>query len=376
MKESISKLPRQLSIGLIFPILFLNGWLLLLLVQMLQPLPSILITATLIAFLLDYPIRFLQQRGVNRGIAVAVVILLFLMILGTIGLFVVPIILQQANELLTRLPDWLKSGQQQLQSLEDWAITQQLPIDLSSTYSQIIDRLTSVLRSLTSQVFSLIFNTIGSIVNVFLTLVFSFFLVWRGEKLWNGILSWFPEQWNRLIRQSLPYNFERFIAGQVILAVIISIAQTTAQLILGVPLAQLFGFGIGAASLIPFGGTTSIVIVSLLLALNNFWLGVKVLVVAIVINQIVENVLGPRIVGELTGLNPVWMLISLDIGVKTGGVLGLLVAVPIASFIKVTFDTIRSSTLTIQVVPSTAEIPPTPEVNDQSNYSASKSEVS
>ncbi|GAB4192773.1 MAG: AI-2E family transporter [Coleofasciculaceae cyanobacterium] len=376
MKESISKLPRQLSIGLIFPILFLNGWLLLLLVQMLQPLPSILITATLIAFLLDYPIRFLQQRGVNRGIAVAVVILLFLMILGTIGLFVVPIILQQANELLTRLPDWLKSGQQQLQSLEDWAITQQLPIDLSSTYSQIIDRLTSVLRSLTSQVFSLIFNTIGSIVNVFLTLVFSFFLVWRGEKLWNGILSWFPEQWNRLIRQSLPYNFERFIAGQVILAVIISIAQTTAQLILGVPLAQLFGFGIGAASLIPFGGTTSIVIVSLLLALNNFWLGVKVLVVAIVINQIVENVLGPRIVGELTGLNPVWMLISLDIGVKTGGVLGLLVAVPIASFIKVTFDTIRSSTLTIQVVPSTAEIPVTPEVNDQSKYSASKSEVS
>jgi predicted PurR-regulated permease PerM len=375
MKESISKLPRQLSIGLIFPILFLNGWLLLLLVQMLQPLPSILITATLIAFLLDYPIRFLQQRGVNRGIAVAVVILLFLMILGTIGLFVVPIILQQANELLTRLPDWLKSGQQQLQSLEDWAITQQLPIDLSSTYSQIIDRLTSVLRSLTSQVFSLIFNTIGSIVNVFLTLVFSFFLVWRGEKLWNGILSWFPEQWNRLIRQSLPYNFERFIAGQVILAVIISIAQTTAQLILGVPLAQLFGFGIGAASLIPFGGTTSIVIVSLLLALNNFWLGVKVLVVAIVINQIVENVLGPRIVGELTGLNPVWMLISLDIGVKTGGVLGLLVAVPIASFIKVTFDTIRSSTLTIQVVSSTAEIPPNPEVNDQSKYSASKSEI-
>jgi predicted PurR-regulated permease PerM len=372
MKESISKLPRQLSIGLIFPILFLNGWLLLLLVQMLQPLPSILITATLIAFLLDYPIRFLHERGVNRGIAMAVVVLLFLMILVTLGLFLVPIIWQQANELLTRLPDWLKSGQQQLQSLETWAIAQQLPIDLSGTYSQIIERITSLLRSLTSQVFSLIFNTIGSIVNVFLTLVFSFFLVWRGERLWNGILSWFPDQWNQLIRQALPYNFERFIAGQVILAVIISIAQTTAQLILGVPLAQLFGFGIGAASLIPFGGTTTIVIVSLLLALNNFWLGVKVLVIAIVINQIVENVLGPRIVGELTGLNPVWMLISLDIGVKTGGVLGLLVAVPIASFIKVTFDTIRSSTLTIQIVPSTAEIPPTPQENDPSPYSARK----
>jgi predicted PurR-regulated permease PerM len=304
---------------------------------------------------------------------VGVVLLLFLLILATLGLFLGPIILRQANELLIRLPDWLKSGQQQLQSLENWAEAQQLPIDLSNTYSQLIERLTSILRSLTSQIIGLIFNTIGSIVNVFLTLVFSIFLVLRGESLWNGILSWFPNQWDRQIRESLPNNFERFIAGQVILATIIGIAQTTSLLILRVPLAQLFGFGIGAASLIPFGGTTAILTVSLLLALNNFWLGVKVLVVAIMINQVCENVLGPRILGELTGLNPVWMLISLDLGVRIGGVLGLLVAVPIASFIKVTFDTIRASRFTIEVVSSTAEIAPTPEENRQPKTPASTS---
>lgn len=376
MKESINKLPHQFSIGLIFPMIFLNGWLLILLVQQLQPLPTILITAILIAFLLDYPIRFLHQQGVKRGVAVGIVLLLFLLILATLGLFLGPIILRQANELLIRLPDWLKSGQQQLQSLENWAEAQQLPIDLSNTYSQLIERLTSILRSLTSQIIGLIFNTIGSIVNVFLTLVFSIFLVLRGESLWNGILSWFPHQWDRQIRESLPNNFERFIAGQVILATIIGIAQTTSLLILRVPLAQLFGFGIGAASLIPFGGTTAIITVSLLLALNNFWLGVKVLVVAIMINQVCENVLGPRILGELTGLNPVWMLISLDLGVRIGGVLGLLVAVPIASFIKVTFDTIRASRFTIEMVSSTAEVSSTPQENSQPKTSASASEVS
>lgn len=376
MIESLSKLPRQFGIGLIFPIIFLNGWLLILLLQLLQPLPSLLITATLIAFLLDYPIRFLQQRGVNRGIAVGVVLLLFLMILVTLGLFLVPIIFQQANELLTRLPDWLKSGQEQLQSLENWASVQQFPVDLSSTYSQIFERLNSILRSLASQLIGLIFNTIGSIVNVFLTLVFTIFLVLRGERLWSGILSWFPEQWNHLIRQSLPYNFERFIAGQVILATIIGVSQTTAQTSLGVPLPQLFGFGIGAASLIPFGGTTTIIIVSSLIALNNFWLGAKVLVVAIVINQIIESVLGPRIVGELTGLNPVWMLISLDIGVKVGGILGLLVAVPIASFIKVTFDTIRSSRMNIKLVTKSTEIVHNSDENDPTEISKTVSEVS
>lgn len=360
--ESINKLPRQFSIGLMFPIIFLNCWLLLLLARLLQPLPSILITATLIAFLLDYPIRFLEQQRINRGIAAGAVILLFFMILSALGLFLGPIILQQTNELLTRLPEWLKSGQKQLQSLETWAIAQQLPIDLSSTYNQLIQRLTIGLRSFTSQLLGLIFNTIGSIVNVFLTLVFSIFLVLRGESLWNGILSWFPDPWNRQIRQSLPYNFERFIAGQVILAAIISIAQTTAQLIMGVPLAQLFGFGIGAATLIPFGGTVTIIVVSLLLSLSNFWLGLKVLLVAIIINQVCENVLGPRIVGELTGLNPVWMLISLDIGIKAGGVLGLLIAVPIASFIKATFDTIRTSTATTQTILTAAEVSQNSEV--------------
>ncbi|HEY9725367.1 MAG TPA: AI-2E family transporter [Chroococcales cyanobacterium] len=359
--ESLNKLPRQFSIGLTFPLIFLNGWLLILLARQLQPLLSILITATLIAFLLDYPIRFLHERGVYRGLAVGIVFLLFLAILSTVGLFLGPIILRQANELLIRLPDWLKSGQQQLHSLENWAVAQQLPLDLSSTYNQLIERLTSVLRSLTSQLIGLIFNTIGSIVNVFLTLVFSVFLVLRGESLWNGILSWFPNQWNRQIRESLPYNFERFIAGQAILATIIGIAQTVAQLILGVPLAQLFGFGIGAASLIPFGGTTTILVVSLLLSLTNFWLGLKVLVVAIIINQICENVLGPRILGELTGLNPVWMLISLDVGVRVGGVLGLLIAVPIASFIKATFDTIRAATSNPPTTLAITEIPPKPE---------------
>lgn len=342
MFESIRKLPRIYSLGLLFPIVFLNGWLLLVLAQELQPLLSILITATLLAFLLDYPIRFLMQRRVSRGIAIGLVLLLFLLLIVVLALFLIPLILRQANELLIRLPEWIKSGQQQLISLEDWAIAQQLPIDLSTTLNQIVARLTSGLRSLTSQAFGIVFGAIGSVVNVFLTLVFTIFLVLRGESLWAGLLGWFPAQWNMLIRQSLPQNFERYIAGQVTMATIVSIVQTTALVILRIPLPQLFGIGIGVATLIPFGGTVTIVAISLLLALQNFWLGVKVLLVAASINWAIENILAPRIVGELTGLNPVWMLISLDLGLKLGGVLGLVIAVPIASFTKATFDTIRS----------------------------------
>ncbi|OCR02146.1 AI-2E family transporter [Oscillatoriales cyanobacterium USR001] len=370
MFESFKQIPRQLILGLTFPLIFLNGWLLLLLAKELQPLVSILITATLIAFLLDYPIRFLQDRGLKRSLAGAFVLLLFLLLLATLLLFLVPVIWQQANELIIRLPEWLKSGQQQLEALQTWATEQQFPLIISTYLNQLIQKLTSLLRSLTGQLISLLLSAISSIVNIFLTLVFSIFLVLRGDRLWNGILSWFPPQWSNQVRQSLPRNFERYIAGQVTMASILALAQITNLTILHIPLAQLFGFAIGAASLIPFGGTITIIIVSLLLALENFWLGVKVLIVAVIVNQVIENVLAPRIVGELTGLNPVWMLISLDIGVKLGGALGLVVAVPIASFIKVSFDAIRSSNnqkpialVGVETLSSQEEKPPSTELS-------------
>lgn len=357
MFQSITtKLPSWFGLGFVFPLLFLNGWLLLLLVDRLEPLVSILITATLIAFLLDYPIRFLEEQlGTQRGLAVGLVFLLFVVLLSVLVLFLGPIILQQANELLTKLPDWIESGKGQLQDLESWAAAQQLPIDLGSSIAQQVERLTSTLRSVTRQLVNLIFSTIGSIANVFLTIVFAIFLVLRGQSLWNGVLGWLPTSWNEQVREYLPDNFERYIVGQVTIAALLATVQTITLFILGVPLALLFGFAIGAASLVPFGGTLGVLTVSLLMSLQSVGLGVKVLIVSLIVLQINDNVVGPRIVGEMTGLNPVWTLISILIGFKLKGTLGVFIAVPLASFIKGTFDRIRIA----KSIPAVLSLPET-----------------
>lgn len=352
----VSKLPRWFSLGLVFPLLFLNGWLLLRLIDQLEPLVSILISATLIAFLLDYPIRFLEeQAGIRRGTAVGLVFLLFVVVLIILLLFLGPVILRQASELLTRLPDWIDSGQRQLQDLENWAVVQQLPFDLRASIDQFSAQLTTTLRSVTRQLVSLIFSTIDSIANVFLTIVFAIFLVIRGQSLWSGVLGWLPVSWNEQVREYLPDNFERYIVGQVTLATILGTVQTITLFILGVPFAILFGFAIGAASLIPLGGILGILVVSLLVGLQSVGLGIKVLIVTLIVGQINENLLAPRIVGELTGLNPVWTLISVLVGFKLKGTLGVFIAVPLASFIKGTFDRIRKA----QAIPAVLAIPET-----------------
>jgi predicted PurR-regulated permease PerM len=75
---------------------------------------------------------------------------------------------------------------------------------------------------------------------------------------------------------------------------------------------------------------------------QDFWLGLKVLTLTIIVGQINDNVIAPRLMGGMIGLNPVWIILSLFIGGKVAGILGLLIAVPMASVIKSVTDIVRS----------------------------------
>jgi predicted PurR-regulated permease PerM len=341
--HSVNKLPRWISLGLAFPIAILNGWLLLQVVQYFQPLVNVIAAAILLAFVLDYPIQFLQRQGVKRNLATGGVLLLTLVILVGLGITLVPLILQQLNELANILPSWVDSGTLQLQAFQDWALQQQhLPINLSALVTQVLEQVSNQLQSFTGRILGFAVDTIGTVVNVLLTVVLTIYLVLNGNRLWDGIFQWFPLNIQTKVRQLLQEDFHNYFIGQAILGAVLGVTVTLAFLALQVPLALLFGIGIGLFSLFPFGTGVGIAIVSSLVALQNFWLGVEVLGVAVAIDQVNSNFVSPRILGDLTGLNPVWVVISLLLGAKLGGVLGLLIAIPIASFIKDIADSWRA----------------------------------
>jgi predicted PurR-regulated permease PerM len=346
------RLPRWLNWGLTFPILFLNAWLLLLLYQYLQPITNILLTASLSAFLLDYPIGFLEKRGMKRGWAISLVILSALVLLIVITLVLGPIVLRQLIEFANRLPVWLEEGRKQLEAIDEQTILQYLPIDLSGLTAQLTNQLSITLKSLTSRAISLTLDTINSTLNLLITVVLTILLVINGKRLWDGILSWLPQDWSTRIQASLQQSFQGYFAGQAIISLILSVALSVTFELLQVPFGLLFGLGIGIASIIPFGGTLSIALVSGLLAFQNIWLAVKVLVAALILGQINENIVAPRLLGGITGLNPAVVVVSLLVGVKIGGFLGLLLAVPIASCIKRIAETIRNGNSVLEDVPS------------------------
>jgi len=340
--QTTNKLPRWLNLGLAFPVIILNGWLLIQLIQYFQPLVSVVSAAILLAFVLNYPIQFLQKRGLPRNLSIVGVLLLSVIILGAVVVILVPLILEQLNELANILPTWIDSGTQQLTALQNWAATQQLPVNLGGLVTQLLEKLSSQFQSFTGKILGFAFDTIGVLVNVLLAVVLTVYLVFNGNILWDGIYQWLPPNIRTKVRELLREDFHNYFIGQATLGAVLAVTLTLVFWWLQVPLALLFSIGIGFFSIFPFGTGIGIGIVSLLVALQNFWLGVEVLGVAVAIDQINSNFVAPRILGNLTGLNPVWVVISLLIGAKLGGVLGLLIAIPIASFIKDIADSWRA----------------------------------
>jgi predicted PurR-regulated permease PerM len=341
MLESIKALPSWLRLWLIFPLAFLNGWLLLQLLGYLSPFVGIFAAAAIFAFLLDLPIQFLEKRGIPRGWAIAIVILTALLILTGGSLTIGPLVLSQLSTLIASLPQLLESSQQQLQNLREYAIAQNLPIDLTNLLNQAINQLAGVFQLASNRLLVIVTETISSVVNVLFFIVLTIFMVVGGEQAWDGIFSWLPHPWNETLQSSIQTTFRRYFGIQVILAGILSIAQTLGLLVLGVPYAVLFGVTIGAATLIPYGGILATLLVGGIVGLQDFGKGIEVLITAIVIGQINDILISPRLMGETIGLNPIWLIAALFLGGKVGGVLGLVIAVPISSVIKSTADRLR-----------------------------------
>ncbi|MBN3910345.1 MAG: AI-2E family transporter [Nostoc sp. NMS1] len=334
MNLSLNQLVKWLIFTLLFPLIFLNGWLAFLLVKNFQPVVTILVLATLLAFVLNYPVAILQKRGVKRGYAVSLVFISALIIIVALGITLVPIVLEQSHEMVKILPQWIDSSEEKLQVLNDWFFRHKLNVNLSQLLTQFTDQLPNELEFITDKLLSIIVDTIDSVSDALIIVVLTFYLLLDGPIIWEWTFKKLPGNFAQQVKQSIQQNFQNYLIGQGTLALLMGVSETLMFLAFQVQFALLFGLGVGLLSLIPFGDVVSLVVITLILATHDFWLAVKVLAVAFVIDQLIDQAIAPRLLGRFTGLRPIWVLIALLVGTNVGGVLGLLIAVPIAGFIK------------------------------------------
>ncbi|QMS87169.1 AI-2E family transporter [Nostoc edaphicum CCNP1411] len=334
MNFSLNQLLRWLIFTLLFPLAFLNGWLVFLLVKNFQPVVTILVLATLLAFVLNYPVSIIQKRGLKRGYAVALVFISALIIIVALGITLLPIILEQFNEMVKVFPQWIDSSEEKLQIVNEWFFRHRINVNLSQLLVQINDQLPNELEFISDKLLSIIIDTIDSVSEALIIVVLTFYLLLDGPRIWEGIFKKLPGSLAQQVSQSIQQNFQNYLIGQGTLALLMGVSITLLFLGFQVQFALLFGLGVGLLSLIPFGDVVSLVVITFIIATHNFWLAVKVFAVAVVIDQLIDQAIAPRLLGKFTGIRPIWVLIALLVGTNVGGVLGLVIAVPVAGFLK------------------------------------------
>lgn len=333
--------PLWLRNTLLFPLVFLNIWLLTISIDYVQPLLSIVLVSIILAIVLDFPIKFLQGQGMPRSLSLTLVLLLGFGLVALLGLLIVPALIQQVREFIDLLPQWVASADALFQWFDNSPLAPQLSqygLNLDQIEAQALQQVTRVLRTLGSSLLAVLAGSFSGGLTVFFVVILTIFLLTSGATAWNGIISWFSPWWQERLQSRIPTKLKQFIGGQVVIALSFSVILSAIFTSLQVPLGLLFGFLIGMASLFPFMGAVSQTAVSLFLMLQDLSTGMEVFAIAFVLGQILDNAIVPKVMGGIVGINPIWVIVAVFMGAKLGGLVGILIAVPVASIIKDVVD--------------------------------------
>ena len=183
---------------------------------------------------------------------------------------------------------------------------------------------------------SIVDIVVGIIISIYLMKDKQFFLgLWR--KFLNLTLS---ERHVAVVSDTLGAIdgvFSKFIRGALLDALIIALLSSIGLSIMGLQGAVFIGIFAGIANVIPYFGPVIGMIPAFLMGLctDGFWSGALAVIILLVIQQIDCNLIYPKIVGTSTGLHPLMVLLAVSVFGYFGGILGMLLAVPIAGVIQV-----------------------------------------
>jgi len=274
-------------------------------------------------------VRFLFHRTIRRGTAIAIVYFPFVLLVLLIAIVVVPQLVSETRSLGAQLPALIE--QNILTPLERF-----LPVAAIRTY------LHDGIHVPASNVFGVVRVTATVIASFVAVLFMIVYMLVDAERLRNLFLLLFrPEV--RAERQRVLTRIARrlssWLSGQLILSAMMGIAIFVALLLLRIPyalpLAILAMMGEMVPVLGPIVATTPALAIAILHSRWQFW---SVLILAIVLQKVENFVVAPRVMSRKVRISPLAVFIAFMIGGTLLGVIGALLAVPVAAIIQVAFD--------------------------------------
>ena len=342
-----------------------------------------------IAFVFNVPMRAIERQldgirkpGLRRILAILLTLGALILVLAFVVELLIPQIQATVESLAESIPQFVKRQAANLMAwlaehpeLQEWVVanTELENIDWTSVLQKAGSIVGDSMSTIVDGAFSAIGSVTGAIVNAGISIVFAIYCLSRKEILARQgrrlLYSLLPEHFtDEVIRIMRLTNstFSNFISGQCLEACILGCLFAVTMLILKMPYIPLVSVVIAVTALVPVvGAFVGCVLGAFFILVDNPLQAVTFVIMFLILQQLENNLIYPRVVGTSIGLPGMWVLVAVTIGGEIMGVGGMLVMIPLASVLYTLLREFTDKRLAEREIPAEKLMDQPPEIKSR-----------
>jgi predicted PurR-regulated permease PerM len=333
----------------------------------------ILIISLIGSYLFISAVDFLDRYLRNRVLAIAIVYLVIIAAGALAGFILIPAIVYQVTSLVSsiidRLPELLQSLNEALMPLQRRFHERMMDI-------KIIDILTNFVAqvpkpdpaALISRVTDVALTTMTWSMYVVSISVITFYFLLDGYRIKESIIRVFPTPWQAMARQvaaDVDHSLQAFFKGQIVLGAGFGATMLVVYVICQVPYALLLGVFLGICEILPvigppigfFPAVVAVAVQGSGLPGNKLVQILLLTAIFAILQQVKDSIVAPKYMGNVIGMHPVMIVVAIMVGARVDGVLGIILALPVACVIAALVGRLHDKHGAAEVV-SVPNVPP------------------
>lgn len=302
---------------------------------------SSIITPIIVAYVFYYmlnPLVNFFSKKISRFSASLLAIFVGIITVLIVIIGVVPIIVEQTQNLITAMPRYVEIVKGYLEEYSDNAYVQVVVeyVNTNLNASKISERLITIATSVAQGIVS----SISSTASVLVTMPFVlFFLLKDASKFNKFVISLLPKKLEKPVAETIDEIDDKvgsYIQGQMLVSLCIGVMLFIGYNVIGLH----YGFSLATIaaflSIVPYLGPVIAITPAMLVAASTSWvMVVKMLVVWGVVQFLEGNIISPNIMGRSMNMHPLTVIFVILIGVNISGVVGAILGIPVYSILKV-----------------------------------------
>lgn len=298
-----------------------------------------------IAWLFDPFVKWLNRKGVRRGLGTFITYVIVLGILGIVVGSIIPLLTDQINDFAKSLPGiidtvkgWLDHWLTSLSNIDGFDV-KSFKTDVFANIGKFGTDLTHNLPTITVDIFKAVISGMG---NILIGLVIGFYLLMSFDNANDTIITVVPRKFQKTMRNLMNQSnssLRKWVQGAMLDSTAIFVITSLALWLVGLKAPMLFGLFCGITNVIPYAGPYIGGAPAVIVGFSQSpTIGILTLLVILVVQFVEGNFFQPLIMSKTTRLHPVTIMLGLLIFGHFFGIIGMVVSTPIIAILKVIFE--------------------------------------